>query len=1212
METRTIRRLAEITDEGLFERIATAVLRLVPGYEGLAHTGINADGKTRKSPVDGLCFLGGSGCHLILVHHTITAANGLERKWLLDPATVRQRAAGRVQPTPGDVVKSIEIILAERVSAPGLGATLVLTTNQEPDEALLRKVVAMGRSENVTIDIWPRSRIAGRLDTDPRGQLIRRKLLGIEEELLSRELLKELSARSIAAFDPGDDPRKRISRGLGGELAAMRRPITFVVASSGSGKTVAAHAALRQYHDAGGIALVIPHTAVEQALTFEQAVLAILRQLQPTLSPSESVLALFSEEDPLMVLVEDISRSPQPHRLVEKIASWGPSDNNPARFPWRLLCPVWPHLLGALQGQFRDRVSTMSLRPNGMTNDEGGAAVQAQAKANGVALNTEQASAIAAALGDDPLMIALNREWASPRPAQVIERYVEDSLSRIEHDAGSVAAELGVALLDLGTAMLIHRSFDPGWDEVLVWGLPEVTLARVRAVARDADILRLDGASTATKVRFRHDRVRDWLLVEAAIALEGRDQLSDDLLADPALAEIVGALLVRTKAPEALTSRVLDKGALALFQGLRLGVGDGDTSHRLAAAAMIWLGDAENLGPRNETLRWQAMAALENVTGDFVVELARRFPTQSPMTMLARIRNGDITGGIELSAQRDMITVAAWTSGRLAAARLRWGATLANDLVGYIDADTAENGKQRWALIECAGMLADPTLAPALQRSWDRDAGREERLAVYLWAFARCATPESAATLLGPVCAAWGRLSEERVDRMSSPKDDLAAHGVREAFEWAIPVGALGYFIERAREPDLAWQIEYMLHGIDHPETVLFQVERGSERMGKEHSYTFNNQAREHWRRSLEGYGRPMSPETRTPLLELWRTTEASAERRRAAFDLWAAARGPKDLEVLRAEANDALLEDRILRARLERGDQLAIPAMVQLVEGDRGLHWWFYARYVWSSALYEALDRALAREAARPMPDENQQYEIGSTLTRVLMRLPVIDAERLLLRYWDRLGGMMHFVQAALFVATSELLSRADTVIRGTAQPIKLFEHILSHFGVRMSGEAGITREAQICALAPYFRYLRPIDLEDLGRSCDENGWYDLRRQMIDPVRDQNNVESPERFRHVLDRVLERGYSSFIDHDVDDLLKADVAWPALATALRDWLSIQTSESALECAEHAIRHAGDQGDAGILGAWRGEDRSLVDSKKADLDFALRRRARSHR
>lgn len=201
METRTIVKLAEITDEGLFERIATAVLRLDPEYEGIAHTGINADGKTRKSPVDGLRFIGENGDRLIVAHHTITAADALERKWLLDPATVARRPGSKSPPSPaGDALKSFEIVRQERAGAPTLSATLILATNQEPDEALIRKVVPAGRAENVTVDVWTRSRIASRLDTDPRGQIIRRKLLMIGEELLSRELLLELSRRSVEAF----------------------------------------------------------------------------------------------------------------------------------------------------------------------------------------------------------------------------------------------------------------------------------------------------------------------------------------------------------------------------------------------------------------------------------------------------------------------------------------------------------------------------------------------------------------------------------------------------------------------------------------------------------------------------------------------------------------------------------------------------------------------------------------------------------------------------------------------------------------------------------------------------------------------------------------------------------------------------------------------------------------------------------------------------
>jgi len=79
-----------------------------------------------------LRFLGESGNHLIGVHHATTAKSP-KGKWLLDPATVQRRRGTKTVPRPGDIIKSFEIIRAERKASPGLAATLVLTTNQEPD-----------------------------------------------------------------------------------------------------------------------------------------------------------------------------------------------------------------------------------------------------------------------------------------------------------------------------------------------------------------------------------------------------------------------------------------------------------------------------------------------------------------------------------------------------------------------------------------------------------------------------------------------------------------------------------------------------------------------------------------------------------------------------------------------------------------------------------------------------------------------------------------------------------------------------------------------------------------------------------------------------------------------------------------------------------------------------------------------------------------------
>jgi hypothetical protein len=52
MDTNTTKRLAEMTDERMFERLATAVLREADAkYAALTDPGVNADGKTVRAPL---------------------------------------------------------------------------------------------------------------------------------------------------------------------------------------------------------------------------------------------------------------------------------------------------------------------------------------------------------------------------------------------------------------------------------------------------------------------------------------------------------------------------------------------------------------------------------------------------------------------------------------------------------------------------------------------------------------------------------------------------------------------------------------------------------------------------------------------------------------------------------------------------------------------------------------------------------------------------------------------------------------------------------------------------------------------------------------------------------------------------------------------------------------------------------------------------------
>lgn len=1206
MELATEAALAKITDDGLFERLAAAVLRLEPAYAALAHPGVNEGGKTVKAPLDGIAIVDNGGL-LLAVHHTTTAVDGLRRKWLLDPATVRPRKNARQgwkPPPAGDIVKTLEIVREERARAPSLRATLILTTNQEVDQELYRDAVAAGRAENVTIDIWTRTRISQSLDVSSAGQFIRRKLLGIEEELISRDLLAEIANQSITHFHAGDQASARIRRQVDDILSASEQPLTIVAGASGVGKTVAVLKAVSVQVDKGRIALVMPHEAIEQSTTLDQAIMKVLIQYKPKLDPGGSPLALFSEEDPLVLMIEDASRSNQPDRLVTKLSEWISPDKK-GDTPFCLaLCPVWPHLLSRLPNKVRDHLAPMIVRLDVMSAVESSRAVTAHATANSVQLQPGHADQIAAALGHDPLLIGLNRDWVDPRPAEVIGSFVENTLQRVEANGGPFSSTLHLVLLALGSEMLRHRSLDPSIEELSSWDLSSEDREVIRLLCRFDDLIRTEGSSTNQRLRFRHDRVRDWVLTTAAIAMDARGELDTAIFSEPMLADIVGAMLVRTEGNSEQLKRASAESPLALFEARRQAPSDSDLAARISGAALAWLEKEENRTDATASLRWQALAALEGLIGKDIIALVNAFPGEWYAKMQARLYNGDLAGGIALCGSIDLMIAADWTRQ---AAELLYDqdpTALRRKMTSIIDKALDKEEEPVHGIICFAGVLGDPVFASPLQNLWGRDGAREERLQSYLWAFARCATPATAANLLDPVCTIWAALPATTDKEFEVPaRFELAGDTLRFAFRRIVPVGALDYFIRRAGDEDLRWPIEYMLQEVDDPRAVLFEARLGADNLRrKDDTYFFRNGVRDHWARAHRE-GRPMSVASRNALFAIWTDKNCDAEYRMSAFDIWVATHGPDDLVALKQHYADEALADRILRARLERYDRSAVPLVIGKLSGKKPSFWWQFTRQVWSPELHEALDQALER-----LETEDEDSFLSSILISNLIHLPAHVAEQLLLKHWRRLSLSGDFVIAALYIATPTLLERVRQVIATAHEPAALLKHLSAKWGIRITGEAGVTRQAQIEGIGPYLALLDSFDVEGLAATCNKNGWFELRRRLIDPHREAEKLEKPDRFLEQLDAALARA-SPFIDHGIDLLLEAGVPWTVLASTLEEWLSKQSSESALQVAAQAIGHAGARPDIARLSSWAGDNLSLLGETTRNVNFVVKRRSR---
>jgi hypothetical protein len=1229
----TIRKLSDMKDEAKFERLATAILREARlEYASLLHPGVNSEDKTVKSPVDGIGFvLGAKPSHMIAAHHTTCTRDRLRKKWLHNPASVTPRKGGRPTMPAGDLIKTAEIVSAERTRDATLRATLILTTNKEPPDDLVRDTQAEGQARRLDIDIWSVSRLAHELDNTPTGQWLRYQYLGMEQERLSQELLAKLSRDSLDIHRPDDDPDAWVATSLDRALAEalQEQDALFIIAESGLGKSVACYKRLNQHVAAGGFGLILPHQVVNQALTIEQAVEAALLQLHPKLVAGAGLdaLSFCSADHPLVLVVEDINKSGQGPLLAAKLVKWssvgkgsGSSDNEPGGRPdrgrWRLLCPIWPEIVASLSDTTQKQIQSLAVVGAALTMQEGREAVQRRARPKGLLLSDLDAESVSEALGNDPLLIALHEPGDQPQPERVIEQFIDASAKRLATKRGEyTASDYRHALRSMAGAMLSHRELGPSWLALLGWvaGSSD-TSAMLRHIVQHAEIIRLSGPATKENIAFRHDRVRDALFSEAIASMIRSGTLSDDLLAEPYFAEVTGAALLYDEIALAVVDRVLAANPLALFHALRLFREPSTAIHHAVLSAIeVWLADAKTHAPQNSHLRREALAALSRTESSKVIGLVRKFKDTMWTAWQALFINGDVTGGLRLCLQVAPGKGAIWRDRQIDHAKMRFGSQLRTSIGRLLRKPDLDNGARVGAL-RLAGYWADPELAESIEVSWNLDAEKNRNLKDYLWAAAQCCGNDPD-RFLGPVCETWAALPSDRNDNMPSPRDDLAAHEIRWAFHKDIPVFAINYFIRRAKGDDLRWQITYMLHGLDHPDAVEFVIHELAETdrrlEGTDGFSHFSISATDEWRRRQEDEGRPMSRESRDRLLSLWQNPENDKFIRKQAFRIWASTETDGDLNILRSVDSSGPLAESALWERLKRSDHIAVPGLLLKLKGETNKRsfWWQYARAIWCGELRDALEEELSARRASASHAWGRTSDTGYHISHLIMSLPPSQAEVLLLDHWDHLQFSEVFVQAALYLATPRLLGHVGEVIKRCPNPGAMFKHIDSQYGIRTRGRTGITHKRQFEVLSPYLDYMEDLTIYTFWEQCNEHGWFDLRRELFD-------AHLSDKYRRVylnenqimssLDLVLDQKVP-WIDYWIEQYLKCGISPEEVIRIIGKWLAIQRTFTALQLAVVAVVQIGRREDLQILTVPI-EPNDAADALRADTAFAVKRRS----
>lgn len=480
-----------------------------------------------------------------------------------------------------------------------------------------------------------------------------------DRECLSENLLRELTQTSLQNNKLPDNAKLRIDRQLDHTLEAVPvGGVIFIVAESGLGKSVACYKRLRTHIEKGGCGLVIQDSTIAEAQSLELAIDKTLRDLHPSLErgAGKEALNLSSVHIPLLLVVEDVNRSDQRSAIIEKLVRWCPPRKEEDAVTWQLLCPVRPQVLTELDDQVRKKVNRLVVSASAFSGKEGAKAVRRRWEHVGIPISTLEAEEVATALGQDPLLIALQDPKTAPNLYNTIEAFIDGSLRRLTAKREQFTpGEYRHGLRSLATKMLELRCLDVSMSEVASWfDTAYDTVEKLRQIVHSGEIIRTSDSVSDEWLQFRHDRIREWLLSDAARDLFCRESMPKDVVQDPYFAEIIGTALVCGDVPLTAVEHVRTANPLALFYAMcSFKMPTNDLQHAVLRAAETWLDTDSTHGDSNISLRWDACQVLSETDAEYVPALVKRFRIESRVAWGIRgsFRNGDLEAGIRLYSQ---------------------------------------------------------------------------------------------------------------------------------------------------------------------------------------------------------------------------------------------------------------------------------------------------------------------------------------------------------------------------------------------------------------------------------------------------------------------------------------------------------------------------------------------------------------------------------